>query len=66
MPNKQRWKNEPDDHDYPAATDYLSLVLPEKVAARAVKRLRSAPVIHRKANPRYGRSMRCEHEERPA
>jgi hypothetical protein len=49
MPKKLRWKDEPDEHDYPAAGDYLSLVLPAKTAATAVKRLRSAPIIHRKA-----------------
>ena len=50
MPKRQqRWKDEPDEHDYPAAADYLSLVLPEKITARAVKRLRSAPIMHRKA-----------------
>jgi len=49
VPKKQRWKDEPDDHDYPAAADYLSLLVADKVAARAVKRLRTAPIIHRKA-----------------
>jgi len=44
-----RWKDEPDEHDYPAAQDYLSLLLPDAAAADAVARLRQAPIVHRKA-----------------
>ena len=29
MPANAHWKDEPDEHDYPAAADYLSLVMPE-------------------------------------
>ena len=43
------WKDEPDDHDYPAAHDYLSLVLGEAQAGKAVESLRSAPLVRRKA-----------------
>jgi hypothetical protein len=46
---KEHWKNEPDDHDYPAALDYLSLVMPDVVAAGVVDGLRAAPLIRRKA-----------------
>ena len=43
------WKDEPDDHDYPAANDYLTLVLGEAQAARIVESLREAPLIRRRA-----------------
>jgi hypothetical protein len=43
------WKEDPDEHDYPAAADYLSLVLGEEATASAVQELRAAPIIHRKA-----------------
>jgi hypothetical protein len=46
---KEHWKNEPDDHDYPAAHDYLSLVSTEAVADTLVEALRSSPLVHRKA-----------------
>jgi hypothetical protein len=46
---KQHWKDEPDDHDYPAAADYLSLLLPEAAAEELSDRLRAAPLAHRKA-----------------
>lgn len=45
----EHWKTEPDDHDYPAARDYLSLLLGEAEAGRVVQRLRQASVTHRKA-----------------
>jgi hypothetical protein len=41
--------NEPEDHDYPAAHDYLSLVLGEDTAAQLVEELRSAQLVRRKA-----------------
>ena len=43
------WKTEPDEHDYPAAYDYLTLLIPEKHATTVVSRLRKAPISHRKA-----------------
>ena len=46
---KEHWKSEPDEHDYPAAIDYLSLLLPEAEATRRVTALRDAPLTHRKA-----------------
>jgi hypothetical protein len=46
---RENWKEEPDDHDYPAAQDYLSLLMPETRAKRVVRRLRDAPIAHRKA-----------------
>jgi hypothetical protein len=46
---KEHWKDEPDEHDYPAAADYLSLLMPEPAAQELVVRLRAAPILHRKA-----------------
>jgi hypothetical protein len=46
---KERWKESPDDHDYPAAEDYLSLVITPAAAKVLVRRLRTAPIQHRKA-----------------
>ena len=43
------WKTEPDEHDYPAAYDYLTLLITEKQATTVVSRLRKAPISHRKA-----------------
>ena len=45
----EHWKSEPDEHDFPAAADYLSLVLSEAEAAAATTALRGAPLVHRKA-----------------
>jgi hypothetical protein len=46
---KERWKESPDDHDYPAAEDYLSLITYPTSAKALVRRLRTAPLVHRKA-----------------
>jgi hypothetical protein len=44
-----KWKNEPDEHDYPAAGNYLSLIARPEVVKRLVDDLRGAPIIHQKA-----------------
>jgi hypothetical protein len=46
---KEHWKTEPDDHDYPAASSYLSLVAPAADVAGVVDALRAAPMAHYKA-----------------
>ena len=46
---KETWKQEPDDHDYPAAEDYLTLLIAPSRAKRVVGRLRAAPLVTRKA-----------------
>ncbi len=46
---KERWKAEPEDHDYPAAAAYLSLLLPPAEVAPATAALRVAPLSHGKA-----------------
>ena len=45
----EHWKPEPDDHDFPAATDYLSLVLSESAASAVTAALQGASLVHRKA-----------------
>jgi hypothetical protein len=46
---KEHWKSEPEEHDYPAAHDYLTLVVAEPLATSLVDALRNAPLVHRKA-----------------
>ncbi len=46
---KEHWKAEPDEHDYPAAADYLSLLLTAAQVDLAVTSLRAAALIHHKA-----------------
>src|ERR1700747_2618532 len=43
---KTNWKERPDDHDYPAAENYLSLLMPPSAAKRVAARLRKAPIVH--------------------
>src|ERR1700694_1651348 len=54
---RENWKDEPDDHDYPAAEDYLSLLMPPAKAKQVVDRLRDATIVRRKGKdlPRSGR-----------
>jgi hypothetical protein len=43
------WLSEPEDHDYPAAKSYLSLLFEESVAKAVVKKLKKAPISEFKA-----------------
>src|SRR5260370_40068542 len=43
------WPAQPDEHDSPAARDYLSLLMSEVAASELTDRLRAAPIVHRKA-----------------
>jgi hypothetical protein len=45
----EHWKSEPDEHDYPAAHDYLTLLVSDIQADALVTALRSSPIVHRKA-----------------
>ncbi len=45
----ENWEDKPDEQDYPAAEDYLSLLMPATAAKRLVRQLRAAPITHRKA-----------------
>ena len=44
-----RWLSEPEDHDYPAALSYLSLLYDEKSAAARVNALKRASIAEFKA-----------------
>src|SRR5476651_2463603 len=44
-----KWLKDAEDHDYPAALSYLSLLFDEATAANLVDRLRKAPVSQFKA-----------------
>ena len=43
------WKDQPEKHDYPAAQDYLTLLLEEKAARKFVREFRHAPTVKRLA-----------------
>lgn len=43
------WKHEPEDHDFPAAAQYLSLVMPPETADQYAESLREAETVHYKA-----------------
>jgi len=45
----EHWKDEPEEHDFPAAADYLSLVFTERQTAALVDALREAATVRRKA-----------------
>ena len=47
--SKVAWKTEPDDHDYPAAAAYLSLIAARTSSTGWWPSLRSAEIIHQKA-----------------
>jgi len=44
-----RWKDEPDEHDYPAAGSYLALIADSPTVTMLVDALRSSPVERHKA-----------------
>ncbi len=49
MTKHEHWSEEPEEHDYPAAADYLSLVCDDASTEAIVTALRAAPVVRRKA-----------------
>ena len=49
MATTEHWTEVPDEHDYPAAENYLSLLAGHDVAHRLADLLRAAPIVHRKA-----------------
>jgi len=50
MGDKQRWKDEPEPHDYPAAQSYLSLLMAPARAAELADALRTEGALeHHKA-----------------
>ncbi len=46
----EHWQDEPEEHDFLAAADYLSLLFADGDAASMVEELRNAPAIRREAN----------------
>jgi hypothetical protein len=49
MSTEVRWLTEPEDHDYPAALDYLELLIDLSLAEQVVSMLEEAPVVSKKA-----------------
>ena len=45
----ERWGDEPDEHDYPAAASFLSLICDPTEVRRLVTALKAAPIVHYKA-----------------
>ncbi|WP_227997708.1 hypothetical protein [Nocardia australiensis] len=43
------WKHQPDEHDYPAAADYLELLAESAIVDAVVAGLRTAPIVYKKA-----------------
>jgi ParB-like nuclease domain len=43
------WGEAPDEHDYPAAADYLALLAPAAQISAIVAALKQAPIVHKKA-----------------
>ncbi len=46
----EHWQDEPAEHDFLAAADYLSLLFADGDAAAMAEELRNAPAIRREAN----------------
>jgi len=46
---KIKWLREPEEHDYPAAMSYLTLIYDKKTAATLVAKLKKAPMSEFKA-----------------
>lgn len=49
MSFKIQWKQDPDEHDFPAAEDYLSLLFESEVARKTTSNLRKCKTQGRKA-----------------
>jgi hypothetical protein len=45
----EHWSGQPEEHDYPAAAAYLSLICPPSDVTRLVQALQVAPIERRKA-----------------
>jgi hypothetical protein len=43
------WASEPDEHDYPAAADYLALLAKPGQVSEIVAELKKAPIVYKKA-----------------
>ncbi|BBX46869.1 hypothetical protein GCM10009641_39790 [Mycobacterium cookii] len=47
--NEVLWGDEPDEHDYPAAADYLALLATAEQISEIVAALKQAPIVRKKA-----------------
>jgi hypothetical protein len=47
--NKKIWLAEPEQHDFPAALDYLELLFPVNLATEIVNRLEKSKTVNKKA-----------------
>src|SRR5580700_1542077 len=45
----EHWSEEPDEHDYPAAASFLSLICDPTEVRRLVTALKAAPIVHHQA-----------------
>ena len=45
----EHWKDQPDEHDFPAAADFLSLLAADTVVTKIVDAFRAAETVHHKA-----------------
>ena len=62
----ETWKRGPEEHDFPAAAEYLSLVMPEAAAAPIVAQLQQADTVNRKAKDLLRASeSRCSRPRTP-
>jgi hypothetical protein len=60
------WKTEPDEHDYPAAGDYLALLAEPAAVEKFVADLKSAPIVYKKAKDILRASrLRLLHTDNP-
>ena len=46
---KLKWLKQPEEHDYPAAAAYLSLIFGDKTVSELIAKLKKAPVTIHKA-----------------
>jgi fermentation-respiration switch protein FrsA (DUF1100 family) len=49
VPVEEHWQDAPEEHDFPAAADYLSMLAPANEVATVVDALRGAENVQRKA-----------------
>lgn len=55
-----QWLPQPEDHDYPAAESYLSLLFDEKTTAGIIARMMRTPLVQFKAKDLFrARRSRC-------
>ena len=46
---KVKWLDKPDDHDFPAAADYLALLADSQTVTALTDKLRAGEIVHKKA-----------------